>query len=272
MTNMEDLSKHQLILLTLLVSFVTSIATGVITFTLLQEAPVEVTQTINRVVERTIEKVTPAEVQGGKEIVREVQVVNEEDLVLGSIEKSAKSIVRIKAPGFDGSEIVTGLGLVVGNSGVIVTDSRSVANGTSFKVVFADGKSYSTAESWTEGGLTFLNVGMPSGEKYTFYPASLGKSDALKLGQTIIAVAGKDSNSVSISRISKLDKDQAGKVTEILTDISNSRTQRGSPLLNINGEVVGLEAPAEEGSASLSYYPVSKIQASLVKALEELKK
>jgi S1-C subfamily serine protease len=268
---MEDLNKHQLILLTLLVSFVTSIATGVITFTLLQQAPVEVTQTINRVVERTIEKVTPIETEGGKEVVREVQVVNEEDLVLGSIEKSAKSIVRIKSPGFDGAEIVTGLGLVVSN-GVIVTDSRTVSNGTSFKVVFADGKTYSTAKSWNEGGLTFLNVGIPSGEKYVFYPASLGKSDILKLGQTVIAVAGKESNSVSISRVSKLEKDQAGKVTEIITDISTSRAQRGSSLLNLNGEVVGMEAPIAENETSLSYIPISKIQASLAKALEELKK
>lgn len=268
---MEDLNKHQLILLTLLVSFVTSIATGVITFTLLQEAPVEVTQTINRVVERTIEKVTPAEVSGGKEVVREVQVVGEEDLVLGSIEKSAKSIVRIKTPGFDGAEIMVGLGLVVSN-GVIVTDSRSITNGTSFKVVFADGKSYSTAKSWSEGGLTFLNVGIPSGEKYTFYPASLGKSDTLKLGQTVIAVAGKESNSVTISRVSKLDKDDAGKVTEIITDVSSSRAQKGSPLLNLNGEAVGLEAPIAENATTISYIPITKVQTLLAKALEELKK
>jgi len=86
MSNLEDLNKHQLILLTLLVAFVTSIATGIITYTLLQEAPVEVTQTINRVVERTIEKVVPAEGGAPGEVVREIQVVNEENLILESIE------------------------------------------------------------------------------------------------------------------------------------------------------------------------------------------
>jgi S1-C subfamily serine protease len=268
---MEELNKHQLILLTLLVSFVTSIATGIITFTLLQEAPVEVTQTINRVVERTIEKVTPAENTGGKEVVREVQVVSEEDLVLKSIEKSAKSIVRVKVLGIDGTEVTTGLGIVVSN-GVIVVDSRSVINSSSAKVVFADGKSYNTAKSWNDGELTYFNVGVPSSEKYTFYPATLGKADALKLGQTVIAVSGKDSNAVSISRVSKLDKDETGNVTNIISDVPISRAHKGSPLLNLNGEIVGIEAPATDAASTISYYPISKIQNSLAKALEELKK
>ena len=43
----DDLNKNQIILLTLLISFVTSIATGIITTSLLQEAPVEVTRNIN---------------------------------------------------------------------------------------------------------------------------------------------------------------------------------------------------------------------------------
>ena len=69
---MEDLTKTQIVLLCLLVSFVTSIGTGIISFSLLSEAPQTVTQTINKVVERTIETVVPTVVPGEKTIEKEV--------------------------------------------------------------------------------------------------------------------------------------------------------------------------------------------------------
>lgn len=267
---MEDLNKHQLILLTLLVSFVTSIATGIITFTLLQEVPIEVTQTINRVVEKTIEQV--ASTDSGKTIVKEVQVVNEEDLVLQSIDKSAKSIVRIKTLGFDGAEIVVGLGVMV-DDGVVVMDGRSFSEGSNYTVLFQDNKAYGIAKNYRQDGIVFFKINKPVNEKYTFYPASLGNADALKLGQTVIAVAGKNSNTVSIGRVSELIKDAASNSTErIITDIRLSREQPGSPILNLSGEIVGIELQAAEGESTLSYYPISIVKNSLKTALSELSK
>src|SRR3989344_3121353 len=92
MTTIEDLNKTQLILLTLLIAFVTSIATGIITTSLLAEAPVSVTQTINRVVERTIETVTPAPAGTPKEI----SLSKEDKLLLATLDKAAHVVVRIE--------------------------------------------------------------------------------------------------------------------------------------------------------------------------------
>lgn len=262
---MEDLNKHQLILLTLLVSFVTSIATGIITFTLLQEAPIAVTQTINRVVERTIETVTPAS-DGGREIVREVQVVDQEKLVLESIEKSAKSVVRIKTLGFDGAEITVGLGLVI-NEGIVVMNSGNFTEGANYTVLLADHKAYGVAKTYISGGFVFMKIGKPANEKYTFYPAILGNAELLKLGQTVIALGGKTSNSVSIGRVAELPA--SGKIK---TDILSVKAEPGGLLLNLSGEIVGLEAPAAEGESSLFYFPVTAIKNSIKTATAELSK
>ena len=117
---MDHLNKQQLVLLALLLSFVTSIATGIVTVSLVNQAPPAVTQTINRVVERTIEKVVPA--QGAAVITRETVVVKSDDAAINSIEKNSASIVRIKTkidpntagnPSAEPLEVFVGLGLVV---------------------------------------------------------------------------------------------------------------------------------------------------------------
>ena len=89
--NMENLTKHQLILVALLISFVTSIATGIVTVSLMDQAPKGVTQTINRVVERTVERVVTEPPKKGGAVVKETIVVKEEDKIIEAIEKNAKA-------------------------------------------------------------------------------------------------------------------------------------------------------------------------------------
>lgn len=57
--DIKDLNKSQLILLAILLSFVISIATGITTVTLMEQAPQSITIPITRVVKETVEKVVP---------------------------------------------------------------------------------------------------------------------------------------------------------------------------------------------------------------------
>ncbi|KKR69641.1 MAG: hypothetical protein UU13_C0025G0006 [Candidatus Nomurabacteria bacterium GW2011_GWB1_40_7] len=59
--DIKDLNKSQLILLAILLSFVTSIATGITTVTLMQQAPASVTMPVTRIVRETVEKIVPVE-------------------------------------------------------------------------------------------------------------------------------------------------------------------------------------------------------------------
>ncbi len=273
---MEDLSKHQLILIVLLITFVTSIATGIITFTLLSEAPVEMTQTINRVVERTIEKVAPA-TPGQPEKITTTVVVSEEDRVLEAIAKNEKSIVRLKTTGADGTEVVSGIGLVVSADGAIVADLRSYNVASPFIISFYDGKTYPAGKVFIDdkNGLVFIKTTLPQNEnpKYTFYPSVFGDSDGLKIGQTLVAISGRDSNAASIGRIFQLSFGADKKtITNILSDIKVSKVHFGSPILNLSGEVAGLEAPLGETDTEYSYIPINIIKSATTKALEELNK
>jgi hypothetical protein len=255
--DIEKLTKTQIILLTLLVSFVTSIATGIVTVTLMDQAPPAITQTINRVVERTVERVVPDKTQSASVITQEVvTVVKESDLIADSVEKNAARMVRIIKQGATGdAETGTfiGFGVVVSPEGLIATDRSIVSSDGTYTVVFADGVSYATALLKTDSAssISFLQVKLPeadAGKKFTpITHADLGK---VKIGQTVLSLGGKTHTTVATGIISSLHLEQgtstgattdmARKIATIETDIPDAGVQYGSPLMNIFGEIVGM--------------------------------
>src|SRR5574343_674431 len=118
--DIKDLNKPQLILLAVLLSFVTSIVTGITTVTLMQQAPSSFTAPVNRVIKQTIEKIQQVE---GKTVTQTV-VVKEEDLVVDAIAKNKESIFtvtkEIQNIDFTTSEVSAGRGLVISDKGIVV--------------------------------------------------------------------------------------------------------------------------------------------------------
>ena len=98
--DIEQLSKSQIVLLTLLVSFVTSIATGIVTVSLMEKAPPLIAQTVNRIVEHTVQTVVPAASgQAAATVVTQEKtiVVHESEQISKAVEKIAPSLVRLYA-------------------------------------------------------------------------------------------------------------------------------------------------------------------------------
>ncbi len=254
MTTMEDLTKTQIILLTLLVSFVTSIATGIITVSLLAEAPQSVTQTINRVVERTIEKVTPAgSTNSGT---KEVTVVKEEDLIMSSINSSIQSIVRIKEPfTVDGTQAFYALGAIVSKTGLVVSDKRGVILGGTYSVILPDGSTLPAIVAYVSETerLAVFKIVLDTAHQNGLTPINFSSKE-LKLGQSVIAMQGREKNTVGIGRVVSLntraEKNSKGVEIQIPysveTDIDSTNEIQGSLLLNLSGELVGIKTSNDD--------------------------
>lgn len=263
---MEDLTKTQIILLCLLVSFVTSIGTGVITFSLLSEAPQTVSQTINRVVERTIEKVVPS-VAENKTTTKEVTtvVVKEEDMVIDAIGKNTKSIVRIKS---DGDQAFFGLGLILDKDGTVVADGLNFNPEKTYDAVLFDGKSFDLEVLDTKGNTGFVFFEIKKDDKAVFTPAVFGSSDSLQLGQSVIAVSGIDQMSIATGRVSTLKRagdtaTSTGTIISIETDVKLKDSAFGGPLLNLSGQIVGINTAKFNALQTGIFAPISLVQESI---------
>lgn len=92
--DLEGLNKTQLVLLALLVSFMTSLATGIVTVTLMDQAPPGVTQTINRIVKTTERVIVPQKTQEAQ-VTQTTVVVKEEDFIVKAAEKNSPNVVEI---------------------------------------------------------------------------------------------------------------------------------------------------------------------------------
>jgi len=280
---MEDLNKTQIVLLTLLVSFVTSIATGIVTVTLLEQAPPAVTQTINRVVEKTIQTVIPGEKQVTT-VVKEV-IVKEENLLVNAVEKTSKSLVQISAVDEDGINVFLGLGVVISGDGYIITDKDRIIGNRNNLVASRDGN-YIDIEIVSENeDIIILKTIKPeivqenkSNNKdiqpvaeeqatenfgISLIPATLADSDSVKLGQSIATIGGKSGDSVFMGIVSRLDteivvesdgedKKEGSNEVKILkyivTNLELSNKNTGSPLLNMDGDILGVNIVAIDGT------------------------
>ena len=244
---MEELNKNQIILLVLLVSFVTSIATGIVTVTLMDQAPAAVTQTINRIVERTVEKVVPRETQIST-VIKEVPViVTEEELIVKAINQGAKALVRLTDA--EKEELTFGSGFIV-TGGRVVTASQIFTVGATtsipakIKAILADGRKIvlenSAAGKPNEPAPAIIIFKLASEKIDDLTTLELVDSAAV-IGQTVVALgaANRSGINVAVGIISSFLSTGTTTAPAIMTNAASAENG-GGPLLNIKGQVVGL--------------------------------
>jgi len=243
---MEHLTKHQIVLLTLLVSFVTSIATGIVVVSLSDQAAPGVTQTINRVVERTIERVVSSPAAA--------VTATESFTLQQAIDKVSKSIVRLKTKSGDAGT-VTGTGLVLTKEGVVIADKATASTPDLF-AVFPDGKEFplQVIQSQILGDIIFFAALAP--RDYAFQPVTSPRDiTSMKLGEALYALGGKELDTLAEGLLLKL---RTKVEDDIETSISSRHLLPGSPLFTLEGEVIGLKTSSL--LESTSFYSVALLK------------
>ncbi|MEX2052527.1 MAG: hypothetical protein WD991_02430 [Candidatus Paceibacterota bacterium] len=113
--DLNDLNKSQLILLAILLSFVTSIATGITTVTLMQQAPASITVPINRVIRETVQQMAPESSQASVQ----ASLSTEDKKLLEELKAIKPLTVSLFSRG-EKTDKILGTGLFLGDNKVVI--------------------------------------------------------------------------------------------------------------------------------------------------------
>lgn len=210
-------------------------------------------------------------------------VVKEENAVIEAVENSSPSVVAIgvsqriinpfdpfSAPRNRQSTIGTGF-VVSGN--VVVTNRHVVSDtGVTYSVVTKDGKKYDVTKIYRDPSLDLALVQIDASD---LDPLPLGDSSKLKAGQSVIAIGnalGRFENTVTTGVVSGLGRavsagDPFSGETELLdnliqTDAAINPGNSGGPLINLSGEVIGVNVATTEGAQNIGFaIPINSVKA-----------
>jgi serine protease Do len=218
------------------------------------------------------------------------RIVEEESTIIDVVEEVSPAVVSVvvKTVGFDvfsgpfSSEDGIGTGFIVDENGIIITNSHVVddPNGE-YSVVLKDGQTYEVDTIHLDR-LTDLAILEISARNLP--TVELGNSDNLKVGQVAIAIGnalGRYQNTVTVGVISGISRDvtavsgplgRGSKTYEsiIQTDAALNPGNSGGPLLNSEGQVVGINVAVGRGAENIGFsIPVNTLKPILQSFYEE---
>lgn len=162
-------------------------------------------------------------------------LTQEEQMNITVYDKASPSIVDIDAELPDG--VSSGTGCIVDSSGIILTSSHVIENSDDIKVTIPEGKSYKatlTALIGENNDLALLKI---KPEKQ-LVPIKFADSTKVRVGQKVYALGNPFGfeKTLTTGIISRIDKE----MNKIQTDAVINPGSSGGPLLNTNGEVIGI--------------------------------
>ncbi len=172
-----------------------------------------------------------------------------EAALIGVYERANLAVVYIIVP-----SVGSGSGFVYSQEGYIVTNRHVVDGGRSFEVVFANGERQRAAfvGSDVDSDLAVIQVDrLPD----SIEPLPLGDSDSIQVGQFVVAIGNPfgEQGSISFGIVSGVGRSLPSQrettsgstysLPEVIqTDAPINPGNSGGPLLNMAGEVLGVNA------------------------------
>ena len=147
----------------------------------------------------------------------------------------------------------SGSGIIIGENDselLMVTNNHVVSDATTVNVTFADGESYEAQVKSTDSDtdLAIVVVKLSDIKESTMNQikiATIGDSDSLKVGEQVVAIGNAlgYGQSVTTGIVSAKDRTNSTNTTPLIqTDAAINPVNSGGALLNMKGEVIGINS------------------------------
>lgn len=197
-----------------------------------------------------------------------------ENSISSVVEKVAPSVVSIVTASvnrytMDTEQSGAGTGVILSDTGYILTNKHVVKNSTQLRVVTSDGETYDDVKVVFQdpfNDLAFLKVANPK----NFKAIEIGDSKTVKVGQSVIAIGnslGQYQNTVTRGIISGTNRSITAQgsdrsvenLTDMLqTDAAINPGNSGGPLVNAGGQLIGINTAVTQGANGLGFaIPIS---------------
>lgn len=230
---------------------------------------------------------------------RQQVVSGESQLISGIAKDDGPSVVSVNVTGQSTQTDVfgfgqnvqqqsAGTGFIISNSGIVVTNRHVVPTGsTNISVTLADGTELDnvsvigrTSDS-DPLDIAFLKINDKKGK--TLQPLSLGDSSKVQVGDKVVAIGnalGQFQNTVTEGIISGHGRsvqagDSSGSSSETLedlfqTDAAINEGNSGGPLVNTNGEVIGINTAIAGNAQSIGFaIPINDVKGLINSVLQQ---
>ena len=172
------------------------------------------------------------------------------------------------------NQVSQGSGFFISRLGFVVTNYHVIENATTIDVELSNGEKYPATIYGTDPrtDIALLRI---TGVERTNWPAlEWGNSDQMRVGEWVVAIGNPLGlgGSVSAGIVSALGRDiGSGPYDDFIqTDATINRGNSGGPLINLNGEVVGINSAiysTDGGSIGIGFAIPSQLASSVVNQL-----